>query len=114
MVPPAAQSAAVVCFIQLPLEALGHVVDLLDSGLDQGLAGLERAYPATTDQHPRRRPGGGATQHGLPYLGEKVRVECPVGLVDPGNVDRSRRMPDEQIFHERTYVDEHGVRVFLQ
>src|SRR3989344_5640071 len=100
---PAADGAAMGLVVQLALEALGHVIDIVDAGLDQRLAGLEGTYPAAADQHHRRRPAR-AAQHGLAHHGDEVGIRLPVRLVNPGDINGTRRVPDKQEFHVRAHI----------
>src|SRR3990170_2248196 len=111
--PPTAHRTAVMVVIECTLETLRHVINFLDPGLDQRLAGLERADPAAADQHHRGRTTGSA-EYRLPYLGDEVRIHLPVRFVDPGDVNGARRVADEQGFHIGAHVHEQGIRGRVQ
>jgi len=85
-----------------------HVVNLGKTIFFEVTSGFDRAPPRAADQHhwPIDRCC-------LARMAEKIRIDVPVGSVLPGDVDRPRRMADEQVFDFRAAVDEHrfGVRL---
>lgn len=99
--------------VQMTLKALCHVVDVAHPGGDERLARIERAHAATTDQHDGCGAPG-AAQHGLANLFDELRVDLPIRFIDPGNMDGSRRVANEQILHIGSHVDEYGIGVFLK
>jgi hypothetical protein len=54
-----------------------------------------------------------ATQQNLAYLGHELGIDDPVGFIDPGYMDASPRMPDKQVFHAGSYIDQYCTLVFL-
>jgi hypothetical protein len=110
---PTVNGRTMVMIVQMAFKTFRDVIDLPHPSRYQRFAGIERANPAAADQYHRRRPPGPA-KHRLAYLLHELGIYLPVGLIDPRNMDRTGRMPDEQIFHIGAHVDEHRVRVFLK
>jgi hypothetical protein len=115
MKPPAAYSAAPVMFVELALEAFIDMIDILDTGIGKRSSGFPGAFAAAANQDDRRTAVLGVTalaaKHELPDFRDKMRVDVPVWLVDPGDMDSTDRVTDKQEFHRRAYIDKDSSRV---
>ena len=98
-----------VVVVEFAFKSVQHVVDLGKPGFFQRTAGIERAVAAAADHHD-----GPVDAGRLFDVGDKMRVDVPVGAIVPGDVDRADRMADEQIFHFAAAVDEYRVPVLLE
>jgi len=98
-----------VVVVEFTFKAVQHVEDLGKPGLFQRTSGIERAVAAAADHHD------GPVDAGRFFdVGDKMRVDVPVGAVVPGDVDRADGMADEQIFHLAATVDEYRVPILLE
>ena len=74
-----------------------------DPGLDQFVAGFFRTLSASADQDNRhtalRVILDHTAEYKLPDFSDEVRIDDPVGLVDPCHVDRAFRVTDKQKLH---------------
>jgi len=95
--------------VHVALESMQHVVNLGKAVFLEVTPGFDRAPPRAADQH--HRP---VDRCRLARMAEKIGVDVPVGAVLPGDVDRPRRMADEQVFDFRAAVDEHRFGVLLK
>ncbi|MFT5446189.1 MAG: hypothetical protein ACI9DC_001351 [Gammaproteobacteria bacterium] len=55
-----------------------------------------------------------AAEHDLANVGDKVRVDGPVGLVDPGDMNRPSWVSNEEIFHGRANIHQNRPRIRVQ
>lgn len=117
MKPPASRAATVVILVQLPFKAFIDVVNILETSVIQQISSFFGALTAAADEDD----GGAAlfniTDYAPEYefsnLGKEIRVDCPIRLVDPRDVDRSLGMADEQKLHGGTDIDQEGARIVL-
>src|SRR5687767_6816441 len=73
VVAPSAPAVSMMALVELPFEAVQHVVDLLESRLLQRAAGIHRAITAAADQH-HRLLGFCRFLH----LRQKLRIDLPI------------------------------------
>lgn len=115
--PPAIDGTAMMLMIELTLETLLDVVDIAEPGIDQGLACLFGAFATAADEkdmHTLFTVGTGhTTEDQLAYLGNEMGVFDPVGFIDPGDVDGTDRVADEEVLHARTDIDQQRPRISL-
>jgi len=109
---PAVLRVAVVGVIQVALEPVQYIVDVGETGTLERLARLDRAVAAATDQDDGPMCMVGPCH--LLDLTDEMRVDLPVGPVIPGDVQRTGRMPDEQVLHLAAAIHEERLRRVVQ
>ena len=103
--------------VEFALKTVRDIVNMLETMLDQQLAGLFRPVAAAADQQHRNTVVLGGLDHPaqdeLAHFAFKIRIDDKVRLIDPGYVERTAGMSDKQILHIRTHVDKRGAGLFL-
>ena len=117
--PPASERAAMMLIVEIAFEPLAHMIYPLHSGFDQRLTCFQGAFSAAADEYYRCAAASflvayRSSEHVLSYVRDEMWIDGPVGLVDPGNVDRALGVPDKQILHCRADVDQDGTGIVAQ
>lgn len=115
---PATDTTAMMPRIQLPLESLRDVVYFIKSVFYQQLTGLQGALSTTADKDNRRTAeiavrAAYSAEDELTYLSHEMRIDLPIGLVDPRHMHSASGMPHEQVLHVGTYIDQKRTGIVL-
>lgn len=115
---PAVDAAAVVVVIQVAFKTLVNMKYPGEVILQQFFTRFQGTFARTTDQDYRGATfiGGadGAAKKQFSDVGDEMGVFHPVGLVDPGYMDRPLGMAHKQVLHAGAYIHQDGARVILQ
>ncbi len=118
MVTPTPQGATVVVFVEVAFKALIDMKDIAETRCDERVACVQRPLAAAADQYDRSgvHPivGRCAAEQEFSNFSHEMRIDDPVGLVYPGDMQSARRVPDPEIFHRRSDIDQYGPWIALQ
>ncbi len=115
---PSAECATLMIFVQVALEALVDMTDIFYTRRDQNFARFRGAFSAATNKDHRRTTAfdvtTNATQHKLADFLDEVRINIPVGFVDPGYVNSTLGMTDKKKFHIGPDIHQYSTGIVFQ